>query len=88
MLFGLLLVLAADDYYGRIEYPLPKSYTASYGNYYAEIPVNDPMMEQDYFHPDTSSPIYENRYGNDPYQKAWERAEEVRQAQRDAFWAE
>lgn len=63
----------------------PTHYTASYGHYYAEIPVNDNRYGPDR---DTSRPIYPDTYYNDPYRQARERAEEVREAQREASYAE
>lgn len=80
-----ILVVACFGLYGDNSYSPPTSYTASYGPYYAEIPVNDPMMRSDF---DTSKETYPETYYNNPYQKAWERAQEVQEAQREAFWAE
>jgi hypothetical protein len=68
-------------------YSPPTHYVASYGKYYTEIPIEDPL-KQDYLHPDTSREIYPERYYNSPSQRAWERAQEVTEPQREASWAE
>lgn len=65
----------------------PTHYVASYGPYYAEIPVNDPLMRADFDNVKCGS----NCWGTSGYnhqQRAFDRAQEVRQAQRDAFWDE
>lgn len=79
-LFALLIIACSQIIY-------PVSYTASYGSYYAEIPVNDPLTRQDFDNTKCGGNCW-GTSGYNHYQRAWERAQEVYQAQRDAFWDE
>lgn len=63
----------------------PVVYTASYGPYHAEIPVNDPLFREDF---DTTK-CGQNCWGTsgyDHYKNARDEAERIYEAQREAFW--
>lgn len=98
MLFTLLLLATAfveysytSQYgnptsYGAI-YSQPTAYTASYGPYHAEIKVNDPLTRPDF----DNTKCGGNCWGTSGYnhqQRAYDRAQEVQDAQREAFWAQ
>lgn len=60
-------------------YTAPAFYTASYGPYYAEIPVNDRYTD----------PGFDGvRYGStyDHHQRAQDRAQETQEDQRNTYW--
>jgi hypothetical protein len=86
----LIAILAAAGYSWETptaSYTPATSYSASYGSYSTSIPINDPVMRTDF----DNSKCGSNCWGTSGYnhnQRAWDRAQEVMEAQREAFWAE
>lgn len=67
--------------------PLENEYVASYGPYYTKIPVNDPLMREDF----DFSKCGNNCWSHSNYNHrtiAFNRAMEVQNAQMEAFWTQ
>lgn len=66
---------------------IPTSYTASYGRYSTQIPVNDPLMRPDFDRTKCGGNCW-GTSGYNHYERAFQRAQDVQNAQREAFWAD
>lgn len=85
-----LLVAFLFPEVGVAQFPsdtMPTHYTASYGSYRADIPINDPLMRSDFDNTKCGGNCW-GTSGYNHYERAWNRAQEVQQAQGEAFWAD